>query len=195
MRKPRLFPVFRSEAQARILAHVFLASDGGGKSLQEIATATDVPVSTVHREVDRLEQHGVVTSTRFARARVVRANRQSPVFDELRSLVLKTYGPPQVIAAKLVVIPGITEAYIFGSWAALEAGEPAAPIDVDVLIVGSPSALDVDTACAEASDLLGREVQPTVVSEERWRRAESGFLRTVSSRPLVQILPVQEHPA
>lgn len=185
---PRLFPIFRSEAQARILSYVFLAHRG--HSLREIATATALPLSTVHREVDRLEAAGVVATAPLGSARIVRPDERSPAHEELRSLVLKTYGPPEIIARILEPVDGIDEAFIFGSWAALLAGASRAePGDVDVLVVGSPSPLAVDEACLQAQGQLDREVNPTIVATDRWRRAESGFLRTVSERPLLKILP------
>lgn len=185
---PRLFPIFRSEAQARILSHLFLADRG--HSLREIATATALPLSTVHREVDRLEAAGVAATTRLGPARVVRPDDRSPVHDELRSLVLKTYGPPEILARSLERVEGIDEAFIFGSWAALLAGaSQSEPGDVDVLVVGAPSSLAVDEACLEAERRLDREVNATTVGAERWQRLESGFLRTVSERPLLRILP------
>ena len=187
-RTPTLFPVFRSEAQARILSHLFLARNG--HSLREVATATGLPLSTVHREVDRLERAGIATSRRLGGARMVAPDPASPVHDELRALVLKTYGPPEIVARALEPLEGIESAFIFGSWAArlsgLDGGQPG---DVDVLVVGSPSALEVDEACLRASKPLDREVNATIVGAERWEKRESGFLRTVGERPLLRILP------
>lgn len=185
---PRLFPVFRSESQARILSHLYLAHRG--HSLREIADATGLPLSTVHREIDRLEPAGVIATTRLGPARIVRTDDRSPVHEELRSLVLKTYGPPEIIARVLEDVEGIDEAHIFGSWAARLAGEAVAdPADVDVLVVGAPSSLAVDEACLAAERQLDREVNATIVAPQRWRRLEGGFLRTVSGRPMLQILP------
>lgn len=187
-RTPRLFPIYRSESQARILSHLFLAH--GGHSLREIAGATGLPLSTVHREVDRLDEAGIVSTSRVGGARIVSANTSSPVHDELRGLVLKTYGPPEIIARALEPVRGIESAYVFGSWAARAAGSAGGPPgDVDVLVVGTPSALEVDEACLRASKPLDREVNATVVGPDRWRRLDSGFLKTVSERPLLRILP------
>ena len=190
VRRPRIFPIFRSESQARLLAHLVLTADGETRSIQEIASATKIPASTVHREIDRLESAGIVSSVRFATARIVRVNRESPTYDDLRSIVLKTYGPPELVAGRLSEIDGVEEAFMFGSWAARAAGEDASfPRDVDVLVVGAPDALELDVAAAELSELLGQDVQMTVVSVERWQRGDSGFLKTVKNRPHLRVLP------
>lgn len=195
VRRPRVFPIFRSESQARLLAHLLLTADDEARAVQEIASATSIPVSTVHRELDRLESAGIVRSGRFAAARTVRVNRQAPTYDELRSLVLKTYGPPQLVAARLAEVDGVDEAFLFGSWAARAAdAEADFPRDLDVLVVGAPDALELDVAGLELAELLGQDVQITPVSADRWRRADSGFLKTVKSRPHVRLLPEGSDP-
>lgn len=185
-RRSVVAPIFRSDAQGRILAAILLAPES--VHLRAIAHRADVPFSTVQREVDRLEESGIVHSERFAQARVVRPDDTSPLIDELRSLVLKSYGPVHVLAESLSVVPRIDEAFVFGSWAARYKGEPGAmPHDVDVLIVGDPPLDAVEDACATAADRLGVDVQPTIVSARRWARSDSPFLETVKARPLVPV--------
>src|SRR5712671_5573705 len=91
-RSPHL-PLFRSDAQARILAAIFLAGESGAH-VTELAKRTGLPVSTVHREIARLDEAGLLRSESVGRARVVRPDERSPYIDDVRSLVLKAYGPP-----------------------------------------------------------------------------------------------------
>jgi predicted nucleotidyltransferase len=184
----QLTPLFRSPAQGRILAVVLLARPDEPLTISEIGRRADVPSSTAHREVERLEQYGLVTSQRFAQSRVVRANDRNPYLDDLRSLVMKAYGPAAVLGELLGQLRGIETAYIFGSWAARLAGEAGPPPgDVDVLIIGTPDPEALDAAVREAEATLGREVQPTVASSSEWEAARSPLLRTIKKRPLVPI--------
>jgi predicted nucleotidyltransferase len=183
-----LLPILRSEAQAKILATLFLAQHDEPLHVRLVADRAGVPFSTVQREIDRLEEAGLVRSQRFAQARVVRPNEDSPLADDLRRLLLKAYGPASVVAELLSRVPGVEEAYIFGSWAARYEGEVGPlPADVDVLVVGTPDLDAVYEAMADAEERLGREVQPTIVTPEDWRNARSGLLRTVRTRPLVPL--------
>src|ERR671938_515232 len=100
MGRDELTPFFRTPSQGRVLAAVLLA-----------------------RPEDRLERYGLVTSERFAQARVVRPNERSAYLGDLRSLVLKAYGPAVVLGELLAPLDGIEAAYVFGSWAARLAGE------------------------------------------------------------------------
>ena len=185
---PPLLPLFRSRSLAEILAYLFINVDDRGASLSAIAKELGVPVSTVQREVERLERAGILRSERWGRLRLVRPDPESPYFEDLRSLLLKAFGPKAVLKRTLATVTGVDEAFIFGSWARtyLDGSGPA-PADIDVLVVGEANPDDVYAACSEAAETLGREVNPTIVSRETWRCAESGFIRTVRARPLVEL--------
>ena len=183
-----MLPVLRSEAQARLLAALLLGPDDPPPTLTGLASRARVPYSTAQREIDLLEEAALVTSERFAGSRVVRPNEASPIMDDLRSLLMKTHGPIQMVAEVLRGLKGVEEAFIFGSWAARYLGESGpTPADVDVLVVGTPSLTEVDDAAVELGERLGREVQMTVLTPDEWRAAGSGFVRTVRNRPRVQL--------
>jgi hypothetical protein len=130
-----------------------------------------------------------VRSERVGRARLVEADPESPLYPELRRLILKALGPPTVLARVLREVPGDEAAAIFGSWAARHRGEPGpAPGEVDVLIIGAPDTGSVYRACRCAEEELGRPVNPVVLPTEEWRAQRSGFLRTVARAPLVPII-------
>jgi predicted nucleotidyltransferase len=103
-----------------------------------------------------------------------------------------------VIGPALRDVPDIDEVFIFGSWAARYLGVPGPePADVDVMIVGTPSRRLVGRALRPLSDLLGREVNETIVSGERWRESREVFVRTVKRGPLVPVAlagPAPERP-
>jgi predicted nucleotidyltransferase len=188
-RRPELLPIFRSDAQARVLAAIFLAPEGRPPHVRAIADATGLSYSTVQREVAALEAAQLVHSTTFANAKVVRPDDASPYFAELQSLILKSYGPMTILAGALEGATGIVDAYIFGSWAARYHGEAGPdPGDIDVLVVVDDQR-DVDTdvieeRLVEAGEPLGRAVNVVFTFERDWAASGSPFLKTVKSRPL-----------
>lgn len=188
---PPLLPVFRSDLQGRLLALLF-ASPRTDYSLSELARRLEAPVSTVYREVARLEKGGLLATRLVGRTRLVRPNEDLPYRDELAALVLKVYGPVHVLADALASIDGIDEAWIYGSWAARARGTPGAPpADLDVIVVGSPDPDELYGAAEEAQSRLGLEVNVMSRSREAWHQAEDGFVRTVRDGPLVPI-PLRE---
>lgn len=157
--------------------------------VRAISERTRLPYSVVQREVDRLESSGLIASSRFATSRVLRPVEHHPFFHELRALLLKAYGPQEVLAELLRPVEGIREAHIFGSWAARYAGDwGAPPADLDVAVVGTPLMTQIDEVEAKAEDLLGQHVQLHVIPPEEWDAPTYGFVRTVHGRELVPLL-------
>lgn len=189
-RDANLLPLFRSDAQAKILAAIFLAPEDAPANVRAIAKMTGLPYSTVHREISRLEQARLVESTQAGRSRVIHPNRASPYYHELRSLLLKSYGPAGVLGEILQSRAGVKDAYIYGSWASRYSGEPGSdPQDIDLVVIldsGADRATIEDDLVA-AGDQLGRQVNPILVDELDWAEAASPFLRTIRGRPLVRI--------
>lgn len=56
-------------------------------SLSALAQRLKIPFSSVHREVERAEHFGVVTTRRFGNLRLVRANPASPYYETLARLL------------------------------------------------------------------------------------------------------------
>ncbi len=184
---PLLLPLFRSDGQGRLLARVYLGADRP-EPIASLARELALDAGGLTREADRLERAGLVRSERMGRQRLLRPNTESPYYDDLHGLLLTAFGPATVIGPALRDVPDIDEAFIFGSWAARYLGVPGPdPTDVDVMIVGTPSRRLVARALGPLSDMLGREVNETIVSGERWREAAEGFIRQVKRSPLVEI--------
>lgn len=184
---PPLLPIFRSDAQAKILAALFLTPEDG-LPLGDVADRAGVAAATAHREVERLEGAGIVTSERRGRTRLVRPDPRSPYHPELRSLVRKAFGPVRILSEALSVVEGVGDAYVFGSWARRyrgEAGPP--PRDVDVLVIGDPDPDHVYEACRTAEDRIGLVVNATILSLREWESGESGFLRGIRREPMIPL--------
>jgi len=181
---PPLLAVFRSQLQGELLARVLLSP--GHLSVSDLARVLGAPIPTVAREVTRLEGAGLLTTSRVGRARLVSGNDVNPALGPLRELVMIAFGPRQVITDEFGELDGLEELLIFGSWAARYQGEAGPPPgDVDVLLVGRPDRDDVHDAANRAQGRLGREVNPVLVSAQRWQEAAEPFLQEVQRRPML----------
>jgi len=182
---PALAPIFRSPLQARVLLRVLT---GEPATAADLARELDAPEPTVSREVRRLLDAGWIAGQRIGRATLLRAAADNPVTAPLRQLLVITYGPAQLLEQALTGVPGIEVAYVHGSWAARYQGEAGPPPgDVDVLIVGHPRRGDVDTALDGLERQLGREINVTHVSPQRWDDGADPFIAAVRERPLVEL--------
>lgn len=183
---PPLLPLLRSRLQAEVLTLVLLTPDREW-TLTELASRVGSAVSSVQREVVRAERVGVLTSRRVGNTRLVKAAR-SPLTTPLTDLLLRSFGPRQVLAEEFSRIPGIESAYLFGSWAArYEGQEGRPPADLDVLVIGAPDRDALDDAAQRAGNRLAREVNVTIRSADWWRSGDDGFHAEIMRRPLVEI--------
>lgn len=185
---PSLLPILRSQQQGEVLAAV-LGSPDDELSVAELGRMTGAPYPSVHREVERAERAGIVSSRRVGNVRLIRANVTSPYFEGLASVLVRAFGPPAVLGRALATIAGVRAAYLFGSWAArFEGLDGTRPVgDLDVLILGDPDRNAVFEAASRASAPLGREVQVTIRDADWLVAGEGSFHDTVCSRPLVPI--------
>ncbi len=76
-------------------------------------------------EVGKLSEGGLISTRKRGNLRLVRAVTDSPLSRPLTDLLAVTYGP--LLSDMLADVEGITEAYIYGSWAARYRGEPGPP--------------------------------------------------------------------
>ncbi len=185
---PKLLPLLRSRQQGEILA-LLLGDPELEASVTDIAAMAEVPISSVHREIERAEAAGIVTSRRIGNVRLVRADTESPYYRGLADVLVKAFGPPQMLAEVLEDVDGIEAAYIFGSWAARWSGEGAdRPVaDIDVLVLGAPDRDRLYAALSVAEKRLGRPVQDAIRPADWIAEGAGSFHATVVSRPLVPI--------
>ncbi|WP_200823868.1 MarR family transcriptional regulator [Nonomuraea solani] len=178
----------RSPFQGELLAWLFLHPEEEYAQV-DLARRFEVSPASVTREVDRLSAAGLLATRRAGNMRMIRADTDVPVARPLTELLALTYGPIAVLGERLAEVPGVEEAFIYGSWAARYSGEPGrVPNDVDVLVVGSADEDDLYDAARAAEGVLGREVNIRRLSREAWASPEGDpFLETVKTRPLVRL--------
>jgi len=184
---PPLLPLLRSRLQAELLTLV-LSSPGREWSLTELAGRAGGSVSSAQREMARAAEAGVVSSRRLGSTRLVTA-AESPLTGPLTELLLRSFGPGQVVAEEFAGLGGVEAVYLFGSWAARYEGvRGRPPADIDVLVIGAPDRDDLDEAAQRAGSRLAREVNVTIRSAQWWREGQDSFHREVTRRPLVTVL-------
>lgn len=186
-RVPTLAPIFRSDTQARMLAALYLHPNREYRAT-ELAKEAEVSLPTILRDIGRLAESGYIVERTSGRNRYLTVNVDHPIFESLASVLRYAYGPLAVLPGILATIPGVDEAYVFGSWAARYHGITGAdPDDIDVVAVGNAERMKIYEAASEATTVLGREVNIRTVSTEDWQHATDLFIKTVKEGPLVSI--------
>ncbi len=183
---PLLAPVFRSDGQARLLSTLLLTGDE--RSVTDLAERAGLAYPTVHREVARLLDAGILSERLVGRTRLVRANDESPLVGPLREILTVANGPVVVLAEELARIDGIESAFLYGSIAARMLGDAGpAPHDIDVMVLGEPDVDAVYEACTRVEAAVRRPVNSTILTSEEFA-APSGLLDNVRSGPAVAVI-------
>jgi uncharacterized protein len=157
--------------------------------LREIIRAAGVGQGSMQRELEKLVGSGLVLRRAQGRQVYFRANSDSPVYKELRGLLLKTAGVADVLREALTPLAArIVVAFVYGSVAR---GDERRASDVDIMIVGDASFADVSQALGSAQQRLGREVNPTVYSPGEYKKklaAGHHFVRSVTAQQKLFLL-------
>jgi predicted nucleotidyltransferase len=144
----------------------------------------------VQRELARLEASGLVTASRVGKQKHYQANANSPVFEELRALVLKTSGLADVLRAALAPLSrNIRAAFVYGSVAK---GQDTAVSDIDLMVVSDRlTYADLFAAVEDASTRLGRKVAPTIYSSKELAKRlkqDNAFVTRVLAQPKLWLI-------
>lgn len=157
--------------------------------MREVARRTETAAGAVQRELKALERVGILRRRARGNQVLYRANRASPIFPELHSLVLKTCGLVDVLRDALRPLGDrIVLAFVFGS---LAAGRATGHSDVDLFVVGAVDFGEVADALHGVEETLGREVNSVVeaVHEyERRVREEDHFVTALLKEPKLFVL-------
>lgn len=157
-----------SGVQQRVLGLLFGQSERSFYA-NEIEKLRKTGRGSLQRELARLTQSGLIAMTTIGRQKHYQANKASPVFQEIRSIVRKTFGLADVLREAVTVHAArIRFAFIFGSVAK---GTDTASSDIDVLVVADDLGYsELYEALANAEQSLGRKVSPTLYSTEAFAK-------------------------
>lgn len=180
-----LFPKVRQ----RVLALLFGAPDRSYYANEVIALAQS-GTGAVQRELADLSAAGLLTVRKQGNQKHYQANAQSPVFAELRGLVLKTVGLADVLREALAPLAAqVAQAFVFGS---LAKQQDSTASDVDLLLVSDTLGYgDVLAALEPAMQRLGRTINPalyTATDFQARRVGDNAFINRVLQQPKIWLI-------
>jgi predicted nucleotidyltransferase len=139
-----------------------------------------------------LEREGLFRSEVIGRQKYFQLSRDYPLFDEVRSILLKTIGAGPLIAQSLRKLEGTEEAYLYGSFAR---NQQDAVSDIDVLVIGTPRSEALAEAVRKLERQLGREINYTVLTRKEFdlrRTRKDAFLENVWRHKRISLIAPDE---
>jgi predicted nucleotidyltransferase len=156
----------------------------------EIIRLTHSGTGAVQRELEKLTAVDLITVQSVGNQKHYTANCASPLYTELRSIVLKTFGLADVLRQALASIASqVHIAFIYGS---IAKQEDTATSDIDLMLIGDNlTYADVFKSLEDAQGKLGRPINPTFYSPAEWTRklqANNNFLAQIVKQPKIFLI-------
>ena len=175
--------------QQRVLGCLF-GQPGRSFTVSELIQITGAGSGAVQREVARLAGSGLLSMAQVGNQKRYRANPQSPIHDELATIVRKTFGLAAPLReALLPIADAITAAFVFGSVAK---GQDTASSDIDLMLISESLTYgEVMAALHPVAEQLDRTINPTLYSPaELKQRIATGnsFVTRVLAQPRIWLL-------
>lgn len=160
-----LAELLSSKARAEIFRILF-GTRNASLYMREIERCSGYSTGTVQQELKKLQRLDLIKTRRDGNRLYYHANREHPLYPEIRNIVLKTVGFPDILGETLEKSPGIRIAFVFGAFAR---NEEKAHSDIDLMIVGDIGMKRVTALVSDLFDRTGREIRPHVLSAGEFR--------------------------
>ena len=185
--------VLFSGVQQRVIALLFGQPDRSYYA-NEIARLAKTGRGSLQRELERMTSSGLITQAVIGHQKHYQANRASPIFRELRSITLKTFGLSDVLREALSASANsIRCAFVYGSVAK---GADTAASDIDVMIIAEGLSYgEIFEALSKAEETLGRKVSPVLYSSTEFLKRvqdDNHFVTSVLAQPKILLIGTED---
>ena len=185
--------LFGSRTRARLLGW-FFAHSGESYSVRQLASILGDDPSNLSKELAKLEELGILISSRERNLKRFQVNQECAFGPELKGLVQKTTGIMGRLRSALQAAKGIGFAFVYGSFAK---GTENAESDIDLLIVGDIDLDKLDRIFIGLEKAFGRTVNYVLYNKREYetKKAEgNAFLQEVRGRDKIWIIGKNDGP-
>ena len=163
----------------RVLAPLLLHPERS-YSLSDLIRAAGGGHGGTQKIVEALLKAGLVKDRRAGNQRLFAVDTSHPLFPDLRSLGMKTFGLADRLREALQPMwDDIETAFVFGSMADGTAG---ATSDIDLLVAGDLDFFELSARLADAEKALGRPIHLNLIDAEQW----SEWKRSAAGEKILQ---------
>jgi predicted nucleotidyltransferase len=178
-----------AKVQQRVLG-ILLGNPDRSFYGNEIIRLARSGTGAVQRELRRLEAGGLVIVSRIGNQKHFRANPATPIFEELRTLILKTSGLADVLRSALAPIAAdIHAAFAYGS---IARGEDTASRDIDLMVISDMVTYQYLYATIEdAAGHLNRTINLTIYTRNELARRvnrNNSLAAIVAAQPKIWLI-------
>jgi len=174
--------LFSSSIRAEVLS-LLLNSPDERFYVREIAKLLRKNPSGVKREIDKLEEMGIVISEKVANLKYCQADKNSPLYSELKGLIAKSQGLPGALKS-LLRANEVKLAFIYGPYAV---GEET--VTVDLVVIG-PSTPALLIGLQDIENKFGKRINCSMIDEDEYKqkkKKDAGLKRILTEKRITLI--------
>lgn len=191
--KPSLSSILFPKTRQRVLGLLYRQVNRSFHT-NEMIRLTQSGSGAVQRELEKLSAADLITIRIIGNQKHYEANVNSPLFLELRSIILKTFGLADVIRQALApIVSKIHIAFIYGS---IARQEDTAHSDIDLMLVGDDlTYAELFKLLEKTQPKLNRPIHPTFYSSPEWKKktkAGNHFLNQIMEQPKIFLIGTED---
>ena len=161
-----------SETRIKLLLRFFLNPKARGY-LRQLAKDFNESTNGIRVELNKLQQAGMLQSEQEGRNKVFRANAEHPLFDDIRSIVLKSTGIDKVVSNILQKLGPVQLAFIRGDYAI---GKDSGLIDL-VVVGDTVNREELERVRLKTEQLIGRKISVLVLTGQEFETLKESLLK------------------
>jgi len=172
--------LFGSGTRAKVIEWLFMHPDEKFY-VRQLSVLLELDSTNLGKELDRLYNLGIVSRSRLGNQKHYSANQDCPIYVDLRNIVIKTGGVADRLKSLLKPITDNIEiAFVYGS---IASGSFSKSSDLDLMVVGDISHLELVSHLRKAGQEIGREVNASCFSRSEFadKLREKGFIWRISN--------------
>ncbi len=145
--------------------------------LREIARHIGKDAAGIKRELDNLVKIGLLAKEKRGVQKYYFANKNSPIFSEMKGLIFKTTGVQGAMKASLSRLKGVQIAFIYGSYAK---GTEKEDSNINLMVIGQANITELNDMVMSLEEKLKRDIDYLVFDDLEYRKrkeARDPFIR------------------
>ncbi len=135
--------------------------------LREIARHIGKDAAGIKRELDKLVKIGLLAIEKRGVQKYYFANKNSPIFSEMKGLIFKTTGVQGAMKTSLSRLKGVKVAFIYGSYAK---GAEKEDSNINLMVVGQANITELNDMVMGLEEKLKRDIDYLVFDEQEYKK-------------------------
>jgi len=172
----------------RNLLTVFITNPKKRFYLRQLCGLINSSPRPVQLALRKLESAGILQSQREANIKFYSLNKQSPIYPEIKGIILKTEAVGEVLRRGLKSQKDIKCAFIYGSTAK---DKERSGSDIDICIIGKADLDTLSSVTAQLEEKLKREISFVTFSPQEWKEAKEkkrGFVNDMLKNKKITLI-------